>query len=230
LGNRSDGFCSPNRASKDGEDSKFDFTQNGEKSNGRGGTRDGAGRAPVDYHLSLSMAKELCMVENNEKGREVRRYLIKVEEDWNSPEKILARAKLIEAGMQGYVTRQEAENLIRAASARHLEYIEDHIDIEDLAERVGDSLLSTYEKQMREVEDLMLEAFTITNRSKDRVNAWTLCQNHYKNEVKKPLPYESFCEAMCIIRPDLYLIKSNRVPTRIVGCYPKEGYGFMCGE
>lgn len=33
----------------------------------------------VDYHLTLDMAKELSMVENNEKGREARRYFIACE-------------------------------------------------------------------------------------------------------------------------------------------------------
>lgn len=35
----------------------------------------------TDYHLTLDMAKELSMVENNEEGRKVRRYFIRCEKD-----------------------------------------------------------------------------------------------------------------------------------------------------
>lgn len=35
----------------------------------------------TDYHLTLDMAKELAMVENNEQGRKVRRYFIRCEKD-----------------------------------------------------------------------------------------------------------------------------------------------------
>lgn len=37
------------------------------------------GRPTTDYHLTLDMAKELAMVENNEKGRQIRRYFISLE-------------------------------------------------------------------------------------------------------------------------------------------------------
>ena len=33
------------------------------------------------YHISLDMAKELAMVENNEQGRQVRRYFISMERE-----------------------------------------------------------------------------------------------------------------------------------------------------
>lgn len=41
----------------------------------------GGDRRSVDYHLTLDMAKELSMVENNEEGRKVRRYFIRCEKD-----------------------------------------------------------------------------------------------------------------------------------------------------
>lgn len=36
-------------------------------------------RTLIDYYLTIDMAKELCMVENNETGRKIRRYFIEVE-------------------------------------------------------------------------------------------------------------------------------------------------------
>lgn len=37
------------------------------------------GKPRTEYHLTLDMAKELAMVENNEQGRQVRRYFIAME-------------------------------------------------------------------------------------------------------------------------------------------------------
>lgn len=50
------------------------------------------GRPATDHHLTLSMAKELCMLQRTDIGRDVRRYLIRVEESWNSPDAIMERA------------------------------------------------------------------------------------------------------------------------------------------
>lgn len=46
----------------------------------------------IHHQLSLSMAKEICMIQRTEKGREVRRYLIAIENRWNSPEAVMSRA------------------------------------------------------------------------------------------------------------------------------------------
>lgn len=50
------------------------------------------GRPSTDHIMKLDMAKELCMLARNEKGKQARQYFIEVERDWNSPEKVMARA------------------------------------------------------------------------------------------------------------------------------------------
>ncbi|OAV82332.1 antirepressor [Streptococcus gallolyticus subsp. gallolyticus] len=52
----------------------------------------GGKQSKVDHVLKLDMAKEIAMIQRTDKGKEVRQYFIQVEKDFNSPEKIMARA------------------------------------------------------------------------------------------------------------------------------------------
>lgn len=49
----------------------------------------------ADHVIKLDMAKEIAMIQRTDKGKEVRKYFIQVEKDFNSPEKIMARALLM---------------------------------------------------------------------------------------------------------------------------------------
>ena len=49
-------------------------------------------RELTDHNLSVDMAKQICMVQKNERAKVVRQYLIELEKAWNTPEQIFARA------------------------------------------------------------------------------------------------------------------------------------------
>lgn len=50
------------------------------------------GRPKQEHQLTIAMAKELCMLQRTEKGKQCRQYFIQVEEAWNTPEQVMARA------------------------------------------------------------------------------------------------------------------------------------------
>ena len=60
----------------------------------------------TDHILKLNMAKELCMLARNERGKEARKYFIKCEEAWNSPDMIMSRALQIMQNKLSDTTRQ----------------------------------------------------------------------------------------------------------------------------
>ena len=59
---------------------EYGFKENQDLVNFRqNGRKIGRGRPAIEYHITLDMAKELAMVERNERGREARRYFIECE-------------------------------------------------------------------------------------------------------------------------------------------------------
>lgn len=50
------------------------------------------GRPAVDHALTIPMAKEICMIQRSEKGKQFRQYFIEIENQWNTPEAVMARA------------------------------------------------------------------------------------------------------------------------------------------
>jgi anti-repressor protein len=91
------------------------------------------GSPTVSYLFTISAAKELAIVENNENGRQVRQYLIKVEEAWNSPQMIMARAlQVSQKQLESY--RQEIEVLKpKAETLDKITATESDVSIRELA-------------------------------------------------------------------------------------------------
>lgn len=90
-----------------------------------------------DYIIKLDMAKEIAMLQRNEKSKEVRKYFIQVEKDFNSPEKIMARALLM-ADKKIKLLESQNENLLI-----ELEEANKNADYLDLILQTKDSLTIT---------------------------------------------------------------------------------------
>lgn len=71
--------------------SEYGFTENVDFYSILSKTPDG-GRPSTDHQLTIDMAKEICMIQRSEKGKQFRQYFIEVEKNWNTPEAVMARA------------------------------------------------------------------------------------------------------------------------------------------
>lgn len=86
-----------------------------------------------DHAIKLDMAKEICMLQRNEKGKIFRQYFIQVEKDFNSPEKIMARALLLADKKIHSLELQVKEQAPKVLFANAVETSHTNILVGDLA-------------------------------------------------------------------------------------------------
>ena len=84
---------------------------------GEEGNREVA-RELTDHLLTIDMAKEICMIQRTEVGKQARQYFIQVEKDYNSPEKIMARALRI---AEKELSTLKLENKVQAQQIAELQ-------------------------------------------------------------------------------------------------------------
>lgn len=86
-----------------------------------------------DHAIKLDMAKEICMLQRNEKGKIFRQYFIQVEKDFNSPEKIMARALILADKKIHSLELQVKEQAPKVLFANAVETSHTNILVGDLA-------------------------------------------------------------------------------------------------
>lgn len=92
---------------------------------------EGFGKAATrqDHQVTIDMAKEICMLQRNEKGKQARQYFIEVEKHWNSPEAVWARAlKMADAKIKELsilTSNLTVENQVMAPKADYFDELVD---------------------------------------------------------------------------------------------------------
>jgi len=107
-------------------------------------TESSGGRPAQDAQLTIEMAKEICMLQRNERGKQARQYFIQLEKDWNSPEKVMARALQI---ADKRIKRLETENAFLTVSNQIMQPKADYFD-----ELVDRNLLTSFRETAKQFE------------------------------------------------------------------------------
>lgn len=130
------------------------------------------GRPSTDHLMTLSMAKEIAMLQRTDKGKEVRRYFIQIEEDWNTPEKVVARALVYSnkmlADARAQLTRATEQIALDAPKVRFAESVEGSkgcILIRELAKILKQNGYDTGEKRL--FETLRRDGYLIRSEGAD---------------------------------------------------------------
>ena len=171
---------------------KYDFIENqdfiidspnlGNQTEGRGGDR-----RSIEYHITLDMAKELSMVENNEQGRLARRYFIECEKKLREVVSVKAKYQLGIINANTETDRMVALSQYEIGYVKPLEKkVEEQAPKADYFDKLVDSnLLTNFRDTAKEfkVGQKFFISFLLDNKYifRDKKNKLKPYQNHIDN-------------------------------------------------
>ena len=83
----------------------------------------------LDHGLTIPMAKELCMIQRTDRGKQARQYFIAIEKAWNTPEMIMSRAlKMADVTIQQLRTENSKLLVDNTTMLPKAEYFDELVD------------------------------------------------------------------------------------------------------
>lgn len=92
----------------------------------------------MDYEISIDMAKQICMIQRSEKGKQYRQHFLDLEKAWNTPEQVMARALKI---ANSEIDRLKANNRTLIADTERMkpkEIFADAVSASEMSILVGE--------------------------------------------------------------------------------------------
>ena len=102
------------------------------------GSENHGGQNMVDYQISVDMAKQICMIQRSEKGKQYRQYFIDLEKAWNTPEQVFARALKMADQTIDRLKSQNAGLLEDVERMRPKEIFADAVSVSQTSILIGD--------------------------------------------------------------------------------------------
>ena len=144
-----------------------------------------------DYLIKITMAKEISMLQRNEKGGIIRKYFIDCENKWNSPEMILIRADQIKTKMIDNL-KLEIDNIKIELEYKKeiIEGITENIDVykkKDILNRVVKHKGANYRERWSELYKVFKETYHIDLKA--RKEGYNAAQIRNKDKCKSVVEY-----------------------------------------
>lgn len=102
----------------------------------------------IDHAMKLDMAKEVSMIQRNEKGKQARQYFLEVEKAWNNPDMIIKRAMDLQARKIIMLETENQQLKPKALFAEAVESSKDSILVRDLAKILKQNNVEIGEKRL----------------------------------------------------------------------------------
>lgn len=135
------------------------------------------GRPAYNHQLTIDMAKEICMIQRSDVGKQYRQYFLDLEKKWNSPEYIMKRALEIANYRCNQLEAQNKQLLEENEAAKpKVQYFDFLID---------KSLLTNFTTTAKElgIKPKQLITYLLDNKY------------IYRNSKGTLLPYQSHCNS-----------------------------------